>query len=103
MCQSEPAPLPAEYYAPPPATVRPDGREYPETSLSQKYETPIHLIAFKNQENIHAAQAYWAEGDTLHYITLQHEHKQAPLDSVDRAFTYRLNRERHVDFRLPPE
>jgi hypothetical protein len=37
----------------------------------------------------------------LHYVTLQHEQKQAPLDSVDRAITYRLNRERHVDFGLP--
>jgi hypothetical protein len=43
------------------------------------------------------------EGETLHYVTLQHAHKQAPLDSIDRALSTKLNRQRRVDFRLPPE
>jgi hypothetical protein len=59
------------------------------------------LIAFKNQDNLRAAEAYWVTGGTLHFITLQHEQRQAPLDSIDRALTNRLNRERHVDFHLP--
>ena len=102
---SAPAPGPISIYvppAPPMESPRPDTREYSESGpSSQKYERPIYLIAFQNQEVIRAAEAYWVEGDTLHYVTLQHERKQAPLDSVDRAFTYRLNRERHVDLRLP--
>jgi hypothetical protein len=32
---------------------------------------------------------------------LQHEEKQAPLDSVDRGLTMQLNRERNVAFQLP--
>ena len=100
MNQYDPAPL--TVYQPTPR-VRPGVREYPEISPSRLYEKPIYLIAFKNQDNIRAAEAYWMEGSTLHYVTLQHEHRQAPLDSVDRALTYRLNRERHVDFRLPEQ
>jgi len=95
-------PPPPTVYQPPPR-VRPEVREYPETASPHPYEKPIYLIAFKNQENIRAAEAYWVEGSTLHYVTLQHEQRQAPLDSVDRAFTYRLNRERHVDLRLPSQ
>jgi hypothetical protein len=62
--------------------------------------SPIYLIAFRDNV-IRAAAAYWVDGSTLHYVTLQHEEKQAPLDSVDRALTLQLNRERHVDLRLP--
>ena len=98
--QQEPAP-PVSAYDPPPQR-NPEIHEYREPSHSNAYETRIYLIAFKNQDVIRAAEAYWVTGTSLHYVTLQHEQKQVPLDSVDRAFTYRLNRERRVDFRLPP-
>lgn len=62
--------------------------------------SPIYLIAF-NDHVIRAASAYWADGRTLHYVTLQHEEKQAPLESVDRSLTMQLNRERRVPFQLP--
>ncbi len=62
--------------------------------------SPIYLIAGKDQI-IHAAASYWIVGNTLHYVTLQHEEKQMPLDSVDRALTVQLNRERRVPFQLP--
>jgi len=62
--------------------------------------SPIYLIATKDQA-IRAAAAYWVDGRTLHYVTLQHEEKQVPLDSVDRGFSLQLNRERRVSFQLP--
>jgi len=62
--------------------------------------SPIFLIAFQDHA-IRAAASYWVDGRTLHYVTLQHEEKQAPLDSVDREFTTRLNHERHVQMQLP--
>jgi hypothetical protein len=62
--------------------------------------SPIYLIATKDQ-TIRAAAAYWVDGRTLHYVTLQHEEKQLPLDSVDRNFSLQLNRERRVAFQLP--
>ena len=60
-----------------------------------------YLIAFKDH-TIYAALAYWVEGNTLHYVTNQNTHNQVSLDLVDRELSSRLNRERSVDFRLPP-
>jgi hypothetical protein len=62
--------------------------------------SPVYLIAFADH-TIRATAAYWVEGSTLHYVTLEHEHKQTPLASVDRAMSLQLNRERHVSFALP--
>jgi hypothetical protein len=62
--------------------------------------SPIYLIAFRDQ-SIRAAAAYWVDGRTLHYVTQQHEERQAALDTIDRDLTLRLNRERHVQFSLP--
>ena len=62
--------------------------------------SPIYLIASKDQV-IRAAASYWVDGRTLHYVTLQHEEKTIPLDSVDRPLSLDLNRERRVPFQLP--
>jgi len=62
--------------------------------------SPIYLVAFQDH-SIRAAAAYWVDGRTLHYVTLQHEEKQAALDTVDRDLSMQLNRERHVQFQLP--
>ena len=63
--------------------------------------SPIYLIAFQNDHVIRAASAYWVDGHTLHYVTLQHEERTAPLDSLDRPLMQQLNRERHVSMQLP--
>ncbi|HYW43154.1 MAG TPA: hypothetical protein VE959_09875 [Bryobacteraceae bacterium] len=62
--------------------------------------SPLYLIAFKDH-SIQAAASYRVDGRTLHYVTLQHEEKQASLDALDRDFTQQLNRERGVQFSLP--
>jgi len=64
-------------------------------------ENPTYLIAFKDH-TIYAAVAYWVEGQTLHYVTNQNTHNQVSVDLLDRELTDRLNRERDVEFRLPP-
>jgi len=101
-----------------PDVARPVVREYatdanggirlygPQTPVSEPAppvaeESPTFLIAFKDH-TIYAAMAYWVEGDTLHYVTGQSTHNQVSLDLVDRELSDRLNRERQVDFRLPP-
>jgi hypothetical protein len=63
-------------------------------------EPPIYLIAFRDR-SIFAAEAYWAEGGTLHYVTQEHEQKQAPLSTVDRDLSDKLNHERGIAFSLP--
>lgn len=85
---------------PPPAPVV---REYaPATAAPQatKYEEPLYLIA-SHDGTIRAVLAYWIDGATLHYVTMEHEQKQTPLSSIDRSLSDRLNRERNVPFRLP--
>ncbi len=62
--------------------------------------SPIYLFAFGDQ-TIRAASSYRVEGQTLHYVTIHHEEKQAPFDSLDRELTLQLNRERNVSIRLP--
>ena len=65
--------------------------------------TPItYLIAFKDNA-IRSADAYWVNGNTLCYVTRDHRQVTAPLDSVDRALSERLNNERNVRFYLPPQ
>lgn len=90
----------------------PTANVYSAPPVQQSYDTsapvrttstpPIYLIAL-NDHTIRAAEAYWVDGNTLHYVTLQHEQRQAPLDTVDRAFSAQLNRERRVPFQLPAQ
>jgi len=84
---------------------RPVSHEYDEYgqeihSSGTAASSPIYLVAFKDHV-IRAAASYWVDGRTLHYVTLQHEEKQVPLDSVDRDLSMQLNRERRVQFQLP--
>ena len=54
-----------------------------------------------NDGTIRAVLAYWVDGATVHYVTMDHEQKQTPLSSLDHGLSERLNRERNVTFRLP--
>ena len=76
------------------------GQEVQSSGGSSGSSSPIYLFAFQDHA-IRAAASYWVEGKTLHYVTLQHEEKQAPIDSLDRDLTQRLNRERRVQMQLP--
>jgi hypothetical protein len=69
-------------------------------SQSGASSSPVYLIAFKDQ-SIRAAASYSVSGTTLHYVTLQHEEHQVPLDSIDRDLTIQLNRERRVTMQIP--
>jgi hypothetical protein len=63
-------------------------------------QAPLYLIAFTNHD-IRAAVAYWVDGATLHYVSSDHAEHVAPLSSIDRDLSIRLNYERHVTFSLP--
>jgi hypothetical protein len=70
------------------------------TTQAQKYEDPLYLLAMKDG-TIRAVLAYWVDGATVHYVTMDHEQKQTALGSLDRSLSVRLNRERNVTFQLP--
>ncbi len=60
----------------------------------------VFLIAMKDH-TIYPAVAYWVEGDTLNYITVQGAKNSVSLDLVDRDFSTQINKERKVEFGLP--
>ena len=94
---------PVAVYAPNPVAPRYD--EYGQAvgsagSGNSTDSSPLYLIAFKDH-SIRPALSYSVTGNTLDYVTLDHEDKQVPLDSVDRDLSRQLNRERRVAFNLP--
>jgi hypothetical protein len=78
----------------------PPAPQAPIAAPAESGGAPMYLIAFRNRD-IRAAVAYWVNGNTLFYVTREHEQKQVPLDMVDRDLSNRLNQERHVAFALP--
>ena len=70
------------------------------TAQAKKYEEQLYLLAMKDG-TIRAVLAYWVDGMTVHYVTMDHEQKQTPLSSLDHSLSERLNRERNVQFQLP--
>jgi hypothetical protein len=78
----------------------PAAQPQPQNNSSYYRPADYYLIAF-NDHTIQAALSFHVEGDTLHYVTMQHEEKTAPLSSVDRRFSEQLNRDRRVNFQLP--
>ncbi len=72
--------------------------------LQDRYEPArqiTYLIAFKNSV-VRVADQYWVSGNTLYYVTTDHERMTAPVSSVDRPLSKRLNSEKDVAFYLPP-
>ena len=92
-----PAPEPAVIVQGPPAPAI--WNAAPNTQ-AKKYEEPLYLLAMKDG-TIRAVVAYWLDGMTVHYVTMDHEQKQTPLSSLDHGLSERLNRERNVSFSLP--
>jgi hypothetical protein len=86
-----------DYPPPPVASEPPPPPRYPSTRSNA---APEYLIAF-NDHNIKLVLAYWTEQTNLRYVTTGHEIKTAPLSSVDRDLSMRLNHERRVMFNLP--
>jgi hypothetical protein len=65
------------------------------------YRTPdFYLIAFSDH-TIRAARTYDIRGDQIHWVDREGQEHTAPLATVDRSFSTQINRDRHIDFRLP--
>jgi hypothetical protein len=93
--------IPRAYGGMPQAAPQSAPQMAPQAAQPPPSEVPqVYLIAFQNHD-IRAAVAYWVDGATLHYIGTDHVERQAPLSSVDRELSARLNRERRVTFSLP--
>jgi hypothetical protein len=84
-------------YPPPPPGAEPqaEGAAHPGDPLTEPEN--YYLIVYKDH-SIHAALAYWVEGNTLHYVTTDNAHNQVSLDLVDVAASTRLNSDHNVPF-----
>jgi hypothetical protein len=82
-------------YAPPP-----DGPSGNDAASAGNSEQPIFLIAMKDH-TIYPALAFWIDGDTLNYVTMQGTPNRVSLSLVDRELSLRLNDERGLAFKLP--
>jgi hypothetical protein len=93
---------PAQQYAQQPAVVNQSVTAARTAQPTQSYyQAPdFYLIAF-DDHTIRAALTYRVEGSQIHWTSREHEEKSAPVASVDRRFTEQINRDRHVEFRLP--
>jgi hypothetical protein len=95
-----------------PDTANPVVRDYSNVPLPAPQQVPddqaattadqqvMFLVALKDH-TIFPAIAYWVEGDTLNYITVQGAKNSVSLDLVDRDFSKQINKERKVEFGLP--
>jgi hypothetical protein len=70
-------------------------------SCPQANGRPLYQVKLTYQSNVWVAQDYWFTAGTLNFITMQGEEKKTPINSIDRALTFQLNRNCGVDFRLP--
>lgn len=92
------APVPQTSTAPQTTNIVP-GPAAP-VAVNNKADQPYFLIAMRDT-TIYAASAYWIDGNTLNYVTIQGNENQVSLDLVDRELSKRLNRDRSVAFGLP--
>jgi hypothetical protein len=95
----EPAYTPAPAYDTQRYNTQRDTR-YEQAPEQNRDEPVIYSIAFRDHRIV-SAVAYWVTGDTLHYVTRDHEMREVPLSEIDRNFSEQLNRDKRVDFRLP--
>ena len=85
------------------AVPQPRIQQYPPAAPAQaatQQAPDYYLIAFTDH-TIRAAIDFQVIGDTIRWTTREHEQMEAPYSSVDRRFSEQINRDRHVDFRLP--
>ncbi len=87
-----PLPEPGQFQTPP--------TNNDQASTTNAEQQVMFLIAMKDH-TIYPAIAYWVEGDTLNYITLQGAKNSVSLDLVDRDFSKQINSERKAEFGLP--
>jgi hypothetical protein len=73
----------------------------PSAAQSQANDQQVMFLIALKDHTIFPAVAYWVEGDTLNYITVQGSRNSVSLDLVDREFSKQINQERKVEFGLP--
>ena len=91
------APTPGKGEEPAEANRPPERRQ---TAVAPAEDKPtIYLIALKDS-TVRTAIGFWAQGNTLNYVTPQGSVNHLSLDMLDRPTTDQLNQERGLEFEL---
>ena len=115
--QSQPVVIMNQQAAPPPAPIlvmnpdykqetapNPVLREYSAVSTPYANFQPsapkVFLLALKDG-TLRQAVAFWAEGDTLHYVQPDHKQDSVTFAKLDREASKRFNTERGIEIKLP--
>ncbi len=87
-----------------PEVAKPVLREY--GTISNPYENfkpnapKVYLLTLKDG-TLRQAVAFWAEGETLHFVQPDHKQETTALTNIDREATKRFNSERGLEIKLP--
>jgi hypothetical protein len=84
---------------PPPPPVRSEIREYPSAAPSEEKEATFAIVL--KDGTVQSAAAVWVVGDMVHYIDPEGGTHKAPVDTINRAETLRLNKEKGLRLQLP--
>jgi len=81
--------------------AQPESQPPPENAAATTNDQQVIFLIAMKDHTIFPAIAYWVEGDTLNYITIQGSKNSVSLGLVDRDFSQQINKDRKVDFGLP--
>jgi hypothetical protein len=90
---------------PPTARQQPERQAPPvsETASLERIESAtkatITLLSFADGTVV-SAIAYWRQGADLHYVSANYAKHTVPVNTLDKAATETLNRERKVEFQM---
>ena len=112
--QSQPVVIMNQQAAPPPAPIlvmnpdykqetaaNPVMREYSAVSTPYANVQPSTPKVFLKDGTLRQAVAFWAEGDTLHYVQPDHKQDSITFAKLDRDASKRFNSERGIEIKLP--
>ncbi len=84
----------------PPEIAHAAVHEYHPAEPAAGGQQPVFTLAM-NDGSRHTAILVWVQNGAIHYIDPTGKTEQAPLSSLDRATTERLNQEKNLELHLP--
>jgi len=84
----------------PPEIAHAAMHEYHPAETAAAGQQPVFTLAM-NDGSRHAAILVWVQNGAIHYIDPTGKTEHAPLSSLDRATTERLNQEKNLELHLP--
>ena len=84
----------------PPEIAHAAMHEYHPAETATAGQQPVFTLAM-NDGSRHSAILVWVQNGAIHYIDPSGKTEHAPLSTLDRATTERLNQEKNLELHLP--